>query len=313
MEYIKKFVYDHFELILIFMMVLAIEVIIFYTKSRLPYLNFFYLPVLISGYYLGRKSAIETSIISILLTFFYIIAFDTPVFNALAFLESSFGIFIWAGFLILSAILVGKLYEEKEKQVGELKFAYIGILEILSKYLESYDRYTQGHSVRVAKLATEIAIAMKLPRSEVENIKAAALLHDIGKADVSLDLIKKSAQLTKDEKELVDQHTEKGGNLLRLVGSVLDDAIPLVLAHHDKYCANGKINTDLPLGAGIISVADTYDALVTDRPYHAAILPWQALDEIDKESGHKFDPEIVKMFKLVVTKVIDNEITSISA
>ena len=222
-----------------------------------------------------------------------------------SFFEVALDISIWGFFLILAAILVGALYEQKKKKLEQLKLAYIGILEILSKYLESYDRYTQGHSVRVSRYATEIAIAMSLSHQTVENIRVAALLHDIGKVDVSFDLLQKSARLTKEEKELINKHSKKGGELLGLVGSVLEEAIPLVVAHHRYFYEEKKNKGSVPLGSRIIAVADAYDALVTDRPYRAAKPPWQAIAEIEKEVDRKFDPEVVKIFKQLLPRIIE--------
>ena len=124
----------------------------------------------------------------------------------------------WGGFLVLVSFTVGTLYEKNEQRVKELKNAYIGVLEILSKYLESTDRYTKGHSVRVSELATEIAIAMELHRSEVENIRVSGLMHDIGKIEISSEILSKAAELSTEEKELMDLHTVKGANILSAVG-----------------------------------------------------------------------------------------------
>ncbi len=130
---------------------------------------------------------------------------------------------------------MGTLYEQNEHRLQYLKSAYIGVLEILWKYLESTDRYTKGHSVRVSEWAREIAIAMEVPRSEVENIRVAGLLHDIGKIEVSGEILRKAAQLSTEEKELLDEHTVKGAYLLSAVGAVLKDVVPIV-----KGCRPGK-------------------------------------------------------------------------
>jgi putative nucleotidyltransferase with HDIG domain len=211
----------------------------------------------------------------------------------------------WGSFLTLSSIIVGHLHEENEKRYHQLRTAYIGILEILSKYIESADKYTQGHSVRVSQYATEIAQAMKLTSHEVENIKVAALLHDVGKVEVSSELIRKAAELSRDEKALMSSHSEKGAQLLSSVGDVLSEAVPLVLAHHEHFAPSDvKENAcdSPPLGARIIAVADSYDAMVTDRPYRAGMQPWKALEELDRCAGTQFDPEVVKHFKLVLSQ-----------
>ncbi len=148
--------------------------------------------------------------------------------------------------------------------------------------------------------------------------RAAALLHDIGKIEISLDILHKAAALTDEEKELMDSHTEKGAKILSLVGGVLKEAVPIVSAHHKYFFKTEKPPTegkkeptgkeelakkeepsgkDVPLGAAIIAVADAYDAMITDRPYRAGMQPWQAFEELEKEAGKQFHPGAVKAFK----------------
>jgi HD-GYP domain-containing protein (c-di-GMP phosphodiesterase class II) len=156
----------------------------------------------------------------------------------------------------------------------------------------------------------DIAIAMELPRQQVENIRTAALLHDIGKVEISGDLIRKAAELTTAEREAVGSHVEKGGEILQSVGDVLKDAVPLVLAHHKFYkdgqrsSIDGKLQDEVPLGARIIAVADAYDAIVTDRPYRKGRPPWQAINAIEQANPDQFDPKVVE----ALAQVMDNAI-----
>ena len=306
---LKGFLVKHFEKLLVIVLISAIVVTNYFVLQKLAFLNFYYLPVLVAGYLLGKKQAIFTSVLVISLVTF--IATLDPV----SFLEDSstlrlfLNLVIWGGFLILAAYVVGSLYEEKEKKISELKKAYIGVIEILTKYLEASDRYTKGHSVRVADYSSEISIAMGLPRSEVENIRVAGLLHDIGKIETSSDLIKKAASLTQEEKYEVSKHVEKGAKLLSSVGAVLQEAIPIVLAHHTYFVQDkdtqDKSHSRIPLGARIIAVADAYDAMVTDRPYRAGKQPWQALQELERYAGTQFDPVVVEAFKNVISEKIE--------
>ncbi|MGZ6224671.1 MAG: HD-GYP domain-containing protein, partial [Syntrophales bacterium] len=215
----------------------------------------------------------------------------------------------WGGFLILASITVGTLYERNEQKIKELKNAYVGILEILSKYLESTDRYTKGHSVRVSELAMETGIAMELHRSVVENIRVAGLLHDIGKVEISSEILQKAAKLSTEEKELMDSHTVKGAYILTAVGGVLKEVVPIVIAHHKYYAEtldnNNGDKMKIPLGARVIAVADAYDAMTTDRPYRKGMPPWVALEEIVGKSGKQFDPEVVGAFKRVMSEKMD--------
>lgn len=309
MERLKQYVSTHFEAMIVFALILAAELITFYAPSKLIFLNFFYLPVLVAGYYLGKRSAIATSLAAICLTTLFFIAWPSLI-SGPGTISYSFGLAVWAFFLMLAALLVGTLYEQRELQVVNLKIAYVGILEILSKYLDSYDRYTQGHSVRVARYATEIAIALGMPRTEVENVRVAGLLHDIGKVDVSLDLISKSVKLSKDEKQVIDEHSDKGAKLLGLVGVVLEEAIPLVQTHHSDYRLELENPGTVPMGARVIAVADTYDAMITDRPYRKALPPWEAMAEIEKGAGTKFDPKVVDAFKRVLEGNPEMELAS---
>jgi putative nucleotidyltransferase with HDIG domain len=215
-------------------------------------------------------------------------------------------LFSWGGFLILASIAVGTLYERNERRLKDLKNAYIGVLEILSKYLESTDRYTKGHSVRVSELAMETAIAMELPRNEVENIRVAGLLHDIGKIEVSGEILRKAAELSSEERELMDEHTIKGAYLLSSVGSVLKEVVPMVVSHHKYFMSGigdrGNEMKNIPLGARVIAVVDAFDAMTTDRPYRKGMAPWEALEEIAKNAGKQFDPQVVEPFKRVVSE-----------
>jgi putative nucleotidyltransferase with HDIG domain len=192
----------------------------------------------------------------------------------------------------------------KERCLEDLRIAYIGVVEILSKYLESADRYTKGHSIRVANCATEIAIAMELPRLQIENIKAAALLHDIGKVEVSMNLIKKASILSDEEKKIVDTHADKGAKILNSVGSVLKEAVPIVLCHHIRYEqmeveGSPFLSAETKMGACIVAVADAYDAITSDRPYRAGKTPLQAMEEIERAAGKQFHPEVVEAFRRI--------------
>jgi len=306
MEKIKVFLLKHFEKILVLSILLGIGVISYFVPYKIGFLNFFYLPIIIAGYYLGKRMAVLSAFFCILVVVCFFAIFPSSFFQVEANkIYELVSLTAWSSFLILTSAALGYLYEEKERRIKDLKAAYIGILEILSKYLESTDRYTQGHSVRVAHLSEDIARVMGLTKYEIDNVKAAALLHDIGKTEISMEVVHKAASLTIDEKEIMASHTEKGAKILSLVGSVLKDAVPIVNAHHKFYFEAKKYSSvereAIPLGAAIIAVADAYDAIITDRPYRAGKPPWKAFEEIEKESGKQFHPKVVKAFKQVLT------------
>jgi putative nucleotidyltransferase with HDIG domain len=317
MEKFKGFVVKHFEKIIVVSILLATMLINFLVVYKIAFLQLYYLPILVTGYILGRRIAVLFAILSVLVVAVFIAVNPQPYFNPIALelrqFNTIFNLLIWAGFLVITASIVGKLYEEKEKRVRDLHAAYIGVLEILTKYLESADKYTQGHSIRVSQLSTDIAIAMELPRNEIENIKAAALLHDIGKIDISIDLIHKASALSEEERKIVNTHPEKGAQIVASVGTVLRDSVPLILAHHNYFIDKGKAPTDIknqkiiPLGARVIAVADSYDAMITDRPYRKGKPPWEAIEQIEKNSGGQFDPLVVEAFKRVITVKLEKD------
>ena len=312
MNVFKNLLTKYFEPVLVAVIILILLFIDMFVVDKVIFLYFYFIPVLVAGYYIGKKGAVLSSIMTVLIvTLRLVISPETFSIRSKVDFDLVFQIVTWGSFLVLSSYVVGRLYEEKEARYRDLKQSYVGVIEILVKYIESVDRYTKGHSVRVADIAMDIARSMSLTREACENIKVAALLHDVGKIDVSMDLIKKAAAMTKEERQVMNSHSERGANILNKVGNVLSDAVPIVLAHHEyfnkKEGENLKEKADVPLGARIIAVADTYDAIVTDRPYRKGKLPWQALEEIEKSSGTQFDPEVVDAFRHVVSTYMEEQ------
>jgi putative nucleotidyltransferase with HDIG domain len=308
-ERFKQSIFRHFEIILALAILVAAFLGTYLLKDPTVVLNFYFMPVLVSSYFLGRRMGVLTALLSVLLVVMSAILFPTVFFADKIVLENIGNLASWGGFLILTSVVVGTLYETNERRLGDLKNAYVGIVEILSKYLESTDRYTKGHSVRVAELAMETAIAMDLDRPTVENIRVAGLLHDVGKIEVSGQVLRKAAELTAEERKQMDEHVEKGGRLLSTVGGVLKEVVPIVMAHHKYFASNlepqnGHENK-IPLGARIVAVADSFDAMTTDRPYRKGMTPWQALEEITVNSGKQFDPVVVDAFKRVLTRRLE--------
>ena len=136
-------------------------------------------------------------------------------------------------------------------------------------------------------------------------MRAAALLHDIGKLDVSRELLYKAARLSEKEFEEVKTHVDKGIEILTPVGGSLRRILPIILAHHDKFDGSGYHPSEgeaIPLEARIISVADVYDAMTSDRPYRKAMSPIDAEENILKDSGKAFDPKVVDAFRMALKK-----------
>ncbi len=306
MEYAKQFILKYFEEIIVIVIFVTAFVGTYSIKEVSLILNFYYLPVLVASYLLGRRKGILVALLSIVNVWICAMLFPQRFFYGPNLWNSVVRLSSWMLFLFLASVIVGTLYDQNQHRLRDLKNAYIGIIEILAKYLESTDRYTKGHSVRVAELSMATAIAMGLPRSQVENIRAAGLLHDIGKIEISGDVLQKAAELSTEERELIDSHPTKGAHILASVGSVLKEVAPIVIAHHkyfiDTLDLNNRDIEKIPLGARIVSVADAFDAMTTDRPYRKGMLPWQALEEVEAKMGKQFDPMVVEAFKRVVSE-----------
>jgi len=308
MERLKRFLRKRLETVVVVAIILSILVAHFFIDRKTSFLNIYYLPVLFAGYFLGKRFAVGTAVFSVLVV--VILALMAPgAFNIdKEPLYPVLDLVSWGAFLLLTAAVVGVLFDAKQEQVEQLRAAYVGIVETLTKYIESSDRFTQGHSVRVSHLAGDIAFAMGLPGREVDNIRTAALLHDIGKVEVSGDVIRKAAELTTEEKEAVASDADKGTEILQAVGAVLKEAVPLILHHHRYYQSDERLEDDSgqtapSLGASIIAVADAFDAIVTDRPDRKGRPPWQAYEQINNLTPRQFDPRAVEGLRLVMVAI----------
>jgi len=224
-------------------------------------------------------------------------------------------IITWGCFLTITAYYMGLLYERKEKANKEIRLTYRGIVEMLSLVIDSVDKETQSHSYRVSVISEMIAREMRCPEEEIDSIRIAALLHDIGKIGVSSMILQKIGSLSPGERKHMANHTKHGADVLNPMGGRVLQLIPLVLYHHEKYDGTGSQGLEgdnIPLGARIIAVADVYDALTSDRPYRKSLPPLQAKEEILSNVGKQFDPNVVKAFDAALPK-IDFEIPLIPA
>jgi putative nucleotidyltransferase with HDIG domain len=264
-------------------------------------LGFYFFPTIFSAYFYGRRHATMTALLSfslvILLTYFNPSLFAFHGGETLA--DSKwFDVGLWGGTLMIVAYAMGTLYDRDQAKLRELRHTYHGVLLILRQFI-SKDKYTQNHSYRVSIYAVKIAVELDFNDERIEDVRAAALLHDIGKLDISRELLYKAARLSSDETEEISKHVEKGGEILRPLGGALQRILPIVLAHHDKFDGSGHHPTrgeDIPLEARVISVADAYDALTSDRPYRKATTPFEAKEIILKSAGSQFDPDVVRAF-----------------
>jgi len=195
-------------------------------------------------------------------------------------------------------------YIEKLKEAAEEnRELFIGSIRMLAAAIDEKDPYTRGHSGRVAKYSTVIAQELRLPPDELDKLKISALLHDVGKIGVDDRVLKKPGSLTPDEFEIMKTHTTKGANIMRPV-SQLKDMLPGIELHHEHLDGRGYpyglSGPQIPLMARIIAVADTLDAMTTNRPYQSAMELDYALGRIKALTGSKFDQAVVNALESAV-------------
>jgi putative nucleotidyltransferase with HDIG domain len=189
------------------------------------------------------------------------------------------------------------------EQTNLTRSTFLSSIESLVNALEAKDKYTEGHSIRVARIATAVAEALSVEHEEVERARLAGLLHDIGKIGIKESVLQKPGKLTADEMDHVRTHPVISEHILK---PIIEDKeiIRIIRHHHEHYDGNGypdKIKGDeIPIAGRILSVVDAFDALTTVRPYVAARPKDIAIAEIKRCSGTQFDPTVVNALLEVI-------------
>jgi len=209
-------------------------------------------------------------------------------------------------------LMLRQTVEEKTDELNRINFS---VLASLAQAMEKRDVGTYGHSKRVNYTVRLIAAALDLSEHQREELKTAATLHDIGKIGITDFILGKQGPLNESEKEIIKSHPQKGYEILKPLKQ-FESILPAILHHHEQYDGTGYpaglSGEEIPLYARIISVADTYDAILSTRPYRSGSDHEHAIAEIVKYAGTQFDPVIVKAFveadakyRNMVSQVVD--------
>lgn len=197
------------------------------------------------------------------------------------------------------------LEEKVEEQMIETRKLFLGTMEALVSALEAKDKYTGGHSRRVTDIALAIGKGLGLSAQEMEDLRWASLLHDVGKIAIDQVIQNKPGSLTPEEYEHIMTHSQIGARIVQPV--VNGKTTEVIEHHHDHYDGSGLHQVvaghDIPLGARVIAVADAFDAMTSDRPYRPAMSIAQGVEEIKRCIGTQFDPAIVAAFLKTVGTV----------
>jgi len=198
--------------------------------------------------------------------------------------------------LIFPLFLVRQLYQMNQQLQEELEEK----LELMVKAMEARDPYTSGHSRRVSEYALAIARELRLPARDLDGIKRAALLHDVGKIyEEFAPLLRKEGKLTAEEMMTMRTHVTRSAQLVATATRLRGDVEAMIRHHHENFDGTGYpeglAGDQIPMGARIIMVADTIDAMTTDRPYRRAMSLARAVEELEKYAGRQFDPDLVRL------------------
>lgn len=181
----------------------------------------------------------------------------------------------------------------------ELRNLNRDLLRVLVKTLEAQDPYTSGHSVRVAENARSIARELGISRRKTQHIETAALLHDIGKIGQDYnEILRQEGKLTEKQRRLIKEHPHRGADIVAPVRSLDPAVVKAIRHHHERYDGDGYPDglsgKEIPIGARVIMVADTIDAMATDRPYRTSLTTDEIREELIRFSGEQFDPDVAQ-------------------
>lgn len=216
-----------------------------------------------------------------------------------------------------SHLLLKKLmhkYSENKNLCENLVCAYYDTIHAFAAAIDAKDAYTRGHSYRVSSYSSALAREMGLSKEEVEGIRIAGLLHDIGKVAVDKSIINKASSLTKYEWSELYSHPVVGYEILSKIKFPWKGIQVTTRNHHEKMDGSGYPDRlkklDIPMSARIMALADAFDAMTTDRPYRRRLTFVEAMDQIKENLNKQFDPDIVHTFISIVRKEVRNEVNN---
>jgi len=286
LERAKLLFFRYFEQTFVLLLVLAMVAIHNLVDQKFAFLSFYYLPMILAGFYGGRRFAVMAGVFVVGLVFYWQ---DVQGLDMLPGLygDALLALAPWAGFLILTGYVVGGLAEQRQARLAEVKNAYLATLELLTYHIESTERNQQGHSNRVAEVAAAIGHELNLPDEDVENLRVAALLHEVGTRDQRLlRLLSRSvtdssvtvARAMRGAAQIIGEY----GHYYEIVGEDWDiEALPL------------------PTTVKILAVADAFETLQMATPVRPAFPKWSALEEVEKGAGKTFAKDAVRALRAV--------------
>jgi HD-GYP domain-containing protein (c-di-GMP phosphodiesterase class II) len=287
LERAKYFIFEQFERLLVVALVASLLAIHWFVDYKVAFLSFYYLPVIVAGFYLGRRGAVWSAVLSVLL-----VAFVQAVEGLSGFAGADTVVLLtmipWAGFLILTGYAVGTLAEQRRARLLDLQSAYIAMLELLTFHLEASERTAQGHSYHVAERSVALGRELGMHDEMLEQLRVAALLHELGPQDPRLARLFET--FPRDIKAL-----PIAGSMRAALDIIRD------YRHYHEH-----LSVELPVDAlrislavKVLAVADAFETLLMPSPNRAPFSPWSAVEEIERGAGQTFATEVVRALRRI--------------
>jgi len=267
---------------------------------KMVVLNLFFLPVVLTGFFLGRYRAgvlalfcvVSASAVAVL-NLEQLAAYSTPVILALS-------VTVWGATLGMTAILVGTLSDERLTKTQELHEAYVGVVEVLAQYLQSANPRLKARAVRVAELSQRVAETMKLTPKEVDDIRVAALLYDLEDVEITAKVIREAVGTLEAQPATLSEHTFRGKDLVLSLGPILSGAMPLLHRKSNNLDAGAPATRELPLGSRVIQMVRDFDELTEGGVSGMTMSPGEAVDELRGDGCAGYDSSALQALERVV-------------
>ncbi|HEX3725311.1 MAG TPA: HD domain-containing phosphohydrolase [Pirellulales bacterium] len=265
-------------------------------------LNLFYLPVVLAGFFLGRYATGILAVFCVLTTSMVCALQLNEFATAPSGTAVGLTVIVWAAILCLTALLVGTLSDERTAQAAELHEAYVGVVEVLAKYLQGGDPQLNAATNRVVSLSQKIAQLMRLPAKCIDDIRVAALMQGFSKIEITTKVISKAVH-NLEGRSNPDDFSFHGTDLVHSLSGVLRGAIPILVNQEPLLLASlpERPSSEVPIGAQILRVARAYDTLTTGRGLDN-LSPSEALSELRSDQAAAYNFEVLEMLDRIVSE-----------
>jgi hypothetical protein len=272
---------------------------------KMVILNLFFLPVALGGFFLGRYRAGVLALFCAVCASLVIASQLRDLSLAASPLVVALAVAVWAAVLGLTAMLIGVLSDDRARKVSELHEAYVGVVEVLSQYLQGAQPRLKARSIQVAELSQAVAAAMRLSPRQIDDIRVAALLYDVGNIEVTTRVIRRAVNTFEGDPLPGQQATFQGMDLMLSLGTVLSGAVPLLLNQHQDAAespATGReqCSADVPIGAKVIRTVRAYLAMAEASAGSGATIPAELIQQLRSDGAAGHEPDVVDALAHVV-------------